>query len=191
MKKEALPAKLPRIVLPLFQTFGDTLRDDEYLSVSTGVDKKRAARFDKRIKERILRWATKTYPDAIDLTGEVRSTDLDGRRFTLRLPDGRKVPGYFDPDHEAVVLEALGEHSSRRLRVIGTGEFAPEDGSLQQILSVERIELIGPEAAPPTVPIWERFASIAASVPDEAWREVPSNLSSQVDRYLYGRKNSR
>ena len=34
------PAKLPRIVLPLFQTFGDTLRDDEYLSVSTGVDKK-------------------------------------------------------------------------------------------------------------------------------------------------------
>jgi hypothetical protein len=57
----------------------------------------------------------------IELTGEVRGTDLDSPRFSLRLADGRTN---YEPKHEQVVLEALGDHSNRRLRIIGVGQFA-------------------------------------------------------------------
>jgi hypothetical protein len=187
-KSEGAPSRLPRNIIPLFEELGKTLREDEFLLVSAGT-RDESARYDAPIKERILAWATSSYSDVVDLTGEVRATDLDGLKFTLRLQDGRKVTGRFKPEHETVVLEALGEHFSRRMRVIGVGQFAPEDGALKQIIDVERIELIGPEVASDVgLPIWERLASIGAAVPGDAWNDVPTDLSANVDRYLYGRR---
>jgi hypothetical protein len=186
---EGAPKEFPRRLIPLFQSFGDTLRDDEAMLLSSPNTPK-PSRYDKVIKERILQWATTHYLDQVNLVGEVRGTDLDGRRFALRLSNGRKVPGCFEPQHEAMVLEALGDHSSRKLRVIGIGKFTAEDGDLQEISSVERVELLGFEEPQGAVNVWERLASIGASVPDEVWKEVPSDLSADVDSYLYGRKTS-
>jgi hypothetical protein len=187
-KREPAPSHLPRNIIPLFNDLGKTLREDEFLLVSAGT-RDETARFDDRIKERILEWANLVYTDLVDLTGEVRATDLDGLKFTLRLKDGRKVAGRLKPEYEPVVLEALGEHFSRRIRVVGVGQFAPEDGSLMQIVDVTRIELVGPElASEGDLPIWERLVSIGATIPEEAWNDVPTDLSANVDRYLYGRK---
>jgi hypothetical protein len=190
-EREAVPSGLPRNIIPLFDELGKTLREDEFLLISAGA-REETARFDGSVKERILAWAASSYTDLVDLTGEVRATDLDGLRFTLRLEDGRKITGRFQPEHEAVVLEALGEHFSRRMRVIGVGEFAPEDGTLKQIVDVKRIELIVPElASDGDIPIWERLASIGAAVPEDAWNDVPTDLSRNVDHYLYGGKKDR
>jgi hypothetical protein len=183
-----VPSQLPRNIVPLFSELGRTLREDEFLLISAGTPPVEA-RFDHSTKERILSWATASYADVVALVGEVRATDLDGLKFTLRLPDGRKVGGRFRPEHEAVVLEALGEHFSRRIRVKGTGEFSPEDGSLKQIAEVEQIELIGPEIESKSdIPIWERLATIGADAPADVWNDVPSDLAANVDRYLYGKK---
>jgi hypothetical protein len=191
---EAVPSKLPRSVIPLFGELGSSLRENEFLLISAGRPDDpghyKPARYDGVVKERILAWATEPYTDNVDLTGEVRATDLDGLRFTLRLEGGGKVIGRFKPEHEAVVLEALGEHSSRRMRVIGVGEYTPEDGELKQIVNVERIELIEPELlSEGDIPIWERLASIGKAVPQDAWDNVPTDLSVNVDRYLYGRND--
>ena len=35
-------------------------------------------------------------------------------------------------------------------------------------------------------PIWEIIAEIGRSVPDEAWEDVPTDLSKNLDHYLYG-----
>jgi hypothetical protein len=183
------PSKLPRRVIPLFDELGRTLREDEFLLVSAGT-REEAARFDAGIRERILSWASSSYTDLVELTGEVRATDLDGLRFTLRLDDGRKIEGRFKPEHETVVLEALGEHFSRRMHVKGVGEFAPEDGTLKQIVEVQRIDLTGPDMTSDTgSPIWQRLASIGAAVPADAWNDVPNDLAANVDQYLYGRKD--
>ena len=125
--------------------------------------------------------------DRIDLTGEVRGTDLDGLKFVLRLLDGRSITGRFEPGQESVVLQALGEHAHRHLHVIGEGEFSPEDGRLVEIVRLDRVALVEPNAQPlATPPIWERLAAIGAAVPAEAWDGVPSDLATNVDRYLYG-----
>ena len=78
------------------------------------------------------------------------------------------------------------------MRVVGVGEFAPEDGTLKQIVEVERIEIIEPSAvASADVPIWERLASIGAAAPAGAWERLPTDLSANVDHYLYGGKKDR
>ena len=189
---ENAPRELPRGVISLFSQLGNTLRPDEKLFVTTHTTESAPACFDQRSKAKILEWAAVPYSDSIDLSGEVRGTDLDGLRFTLRLQDGRKVPGRFRPEHEQLVLEGLGEHSSQHVRVQGIGEFDPADGVLREIVSVHEMELIGSseELPPASVAIWDQLASIGRSVPNEAWRDVPTDLASNVDKYRYGRKDS-
>jgi hypothetical protein len=182
------PKHLPRNVIPLFQEFGKTLRSDEFMVVSTR-GARTGARYDAGVKARILSWASTPYSDSVNLIGEVRGTDLDGLRFTLRLTDGRKIPGRFEAEQEVTILEALGEHSSRRLRVIGLGDHSP-DGSLQQISKVERVEIVEPEthSMPLQAPIWQRLVTIGRDLPDDVWADVPTDLATNVDQYLYRNK---
>jgi hypothetical protein len=190
-QQESAPPQLPRTIIPLFDELGRTLQDDEALLVSA---KRRTqeARFNREVKARILAWTTSSYLDEVDLTGEVRATDLDGARFTLRLPDGTKVTGRFKPEHEAVILEALNEHSNRQIRIKGAGEFAPEDGTLRQIVNVEWLEIVSADLSSGAgSPIWERLALIGTNTPDDAWNDVPTDLAENVDQYLYGRKDRR
>ena len=35
-------------------------------------------------------------------------------------------------------------------------------------------------------PVWEVMAEIGRSVPEEAWSSIPTDLSKNVDRFLYG-----
>lgn len=77
-------SRLPRQVIPLFEDFGKTLGEDEYLLISAAGEDV-PARDDWAAKERILGWASLTYTDVVDLSGEVRAMDLDGLKFTLRL----------------------------------------------------------------------------------------------------------
>jgi hypothetical protein len=53
----------------------------------------------------------------VELRGEVRAADLDGRQFSLRLDDGTKVVAEFTAEQEQTITEALREHASRRLRL--------------------------------------------------------------------------
>lgn len=191
-RDNAVPKDLPRAVIPLFEQLGTTLRPEERLLVQVGQELGEPACFDHRVRDNILRWASEPYLDTIEITGEVRATDLDGKRFTLRLPDGRKLAARFKPEQEQIVLEALGEHLKVRINVRGLGEFNGVDESLRQMVSVDEIALIMPaESSPQAVtPIWDRLASIGRAVPEDAWRDVPKDLASNIHAYLYGKKDS-
>jgi hypothetical protein len=184
-QRQGAPTRLPRSIILLFDDLGRTLRDNECLFISSGRQTAQA-RYDRLAKRHILAWASSPYPDDVDLVGEVRATDLDGLRFTLRLPDGQKVIGRFRSDHEAIILEALGDHLSRRIHIKGTGQFAPEDGKLKQIINVEWLEVVGSDLASDTAtPIWERLALISAKAPEPSWNDVPTDLAKKVDQYLH------
>ncbi|MBV8752209.1 MAG: hypothetical protein JO328_05040 [Hyphomicrobiales bacterium] len=127
----------------------------------------------------------------VDLIGEVRGTELDGQKFVLRLDSGRKVSGRFHPEQEPLILEALSGHLSRRLQVIGVGQFG-EDGNLEQIVQVSEAKLVPlePELSD-EVPIWERIIALGKNEPDATWEAVPPDLAESVDHYLHGRKDKR
>jgi len=123
----------------------------------------------------------------VELRGEVRAADLDGRQFSLRLDDGTKVRAKFTAAQEQSVTGALHDHASRRLHLKGSAEVAP-DGEIRvasvESLAVEPVE--GGKPASPAKPIWEVALEIIARVPEEEWAKVPSDGARNLHHYLYG-----
>jgi hypothetical protein len=181
------PSDLPQSVIPLFEQLGHTLRPDECIQISHGSGSA-PVRYDQKVKYFIRLWLAHAYSDDLDLIGEVRGTDLDGQKFLLRLQDGRKIPGRFQSEQEPLILEALSDHLSRRLRIMGKGHFL-QDGTLEQVIDVNRVELLPLE--PEEIkeqPIWERIADLSEAMPPETWQSLPRDLAQNIDKYLYGRK---
>jgi hypothetical protein len=182
-----LPERLPANVVHLFGSFGKSLLPGESISLS-GAKRGRAVRHTPEIRERLERWQDKTYEDTVDLAGEVRLTDLDGRKFTIRLDNGLKVKGEFLPEQELMITTALREHESRRLRVRGKAEHSCADGSLKRLVRVDDIVPLPvdydtfDDAARP---IWEVVAEMGAEISDSEWAEVPRDLAGNHDHYLY------
>jgi hypothetical protein len=185
-----LPPRFPRKLLACFANYGKTLREDESYRISRPADDSpRHALYTRQVRERLIYRLEGDYEDLIDLAGEARSADLDGCQFTLRLPDDTKVPGKFTAAQESVIMEALREHASMRLRVKGRALFNAADGKLKRILEVTDLTVQQSGEAtydPNAQPIWEIALEIGAAVPAEEWAAVPSDLSKNLDYHRYG-----
>ena len=183
---QALPDQLPKNIIPLFESYGCTLREDESFEQQPA-NGQTNANYTRKSRERLLQFCTAGYTDRIDCVGEVRAVDLAGK-FDLRLDDGTKLPAKFSPEQEGLVTEALREHASRRLRVKGTADYHP-DGRIKGVTRVTQLS-IQAAGEPPydgsAKPIWEVIAEIGATVPEEEWAKVPADLASNLDHYLYG-----
>jgi len=55
-------------------------------------------------------------------------------------------------------------------------------------LAVEPME--APEPASSLKPLWEVALEIGASVPDEEWAKIPTDLGKNLHHYLYGAPNA-
>lgn len=185
-----LPTALPPSVIPLFREFGTSLREDETL-YTKGRTSHEPAAYSARARNVLAHWIDPQYEDRVSVTGEVRMANLSSGGFTLR-PEGTEllVKGQFTPEQEALVLDALHDHSQCWLKVEGLGEFSTTDRQLQRIARVDRVSVV-PRSSTPVYdtslpPIWERLASIGSSVPKEAWDTLPANASENVDGIIYG-----
>ncbi len=185
-----LPESMPKDVIPLFDGFG------KYVDAANTIRVKAHRReqgtvYTREVKERLANWLERTYSDQVDLVGEVRATDLDGGRLTLRLSDGTKTEARFTPEQEALVTDALKDHATRRLRVTGAGEFVTDGGKLKRITEITHLSIVPVESTgyDDTAPaIWEVVCGIGSQVPEYAWDAVPEDLATNLDHYLYGRK---
>jgi len=124
----------------------------------------------------------------VDLTGEVFEADVRNGRFQLLMDDQRTVSVHFSDGDEETVTTALKEHKTVRLRLKGIVELSTE-GTLLKVVQVEDIKLLpAVERAfdPNARPIGEIIAEIAREVPDEVWDQLPTDLSENLDHYLYG-----
>jgi hypothetical protein len=124
----------------------------------------------------------------IELRGEVRAADLDGRQFSLRLDDGTKIVATFTSEQEGRITEALCDHTSRRLRLTGRGEVAPS-GKIKRIATVDALTVESAEARQPVAgakPIWDTIVELGASIPEEEWAKVPRDAAKNLHHYLYG-----
>lgn len=183
-----LPDLLPRSVVPLFDKFGRTLREGEAICARAS-RRAREVRYTEAIRQRIISSLARVYEDMIDIVGEVRMADIDGRNFTLKIGDGSKIPGKFTAEQETAITEALSEHEARRLRVKGEAEFSRDDGSVRRLLRIDEIKTLGvgeAEYDPHEKPVWTVAEEVAAKVPADAWAKVPTDLAKNLKHYLYG-----
>ena len=124
----------------------------------------------------------------VDLTGEIRAAYLDDGTFILRLPDGTRVRGRFSGVQETVITEALREHVSRRLHLLGRGEFQ-RGGKLKRIVSVKQLRVKPAREkrlAKESKPFWKWIVELGASIPKKEWDKVPTDGAQNLDHYLYG-----
>jgi Arc/MetJ-type ribon-helix-helix transcriptional regulator len=74
---------------------------------------------------------------------------------------------------------------------VQSGHFASVDAAMTEAASLllERLHQKQPQVTTPAAPhkpIWEEFAEISASIPDEEWRKLPVDGAEQHDHYIYG-----
>lgn len=188
-RDDLLPDQLPSNVIPLFSTFGRTLRDDETLFTRARNSAFEAA-YTPKARARLAEWVGPTYEDRVDLVGEVRMANLGPGAFRLQVVEtGVQVEGRFDATQEALVLDALKNHRSVRLRVTGTAEFSTRDRQIKRFIRIDEVGLAAAEegafdeSAPP---IWEQLTKIGLDAPPGTWDAVPNDLSMRIDEVVYG-----
>jgi len=184
-----IPERMPKGVLPLLAALGESLRDGEAITTRAS-GSPRAAEFTRETRTRVDRMLETVYEDRVDIIGEVRAADVDQRNFLIRDASGTKIPARFLPAHEAQITDALRDHSSCRLHIVGLGEFSLRDGGLRKVLRVDVLERRPAESEDAyddsVPPLWQSVIQLGASLPSEEWDDVPSDLASNLDRYLYG-----
>jgi hypothetical protein len=185
---DLMPKALPRNVIPLFRDFGRSLHESETLFVQSR-HRSTAAAYTFKARQRLADWTEATYEDVVDAIGEVNMANVRGGAFELTVSPGQApVKGKFTEVQEAEVLNALQAHTTTRLHVKGVGEFSQSDRQLRKLLRVDSV-VAAATTAPAYVdgakPIWETLAELGASVPNEAWEKVPTDLAKRLDHYLY------
>jgi putative addiction module CopG family antidote len=72
-------------------------------------------------------------------------------------------------------------------RLVESGRYQSADEVVQEGLDLlDTGETALPGEAYAKAPLWERISAIGSSVPEEDWAKVPSDLSLNLDHYLYG-----
>jgi hypothetical protein len=183
-----LPQEFPKNVIPLFESLGKSIREDESIEFLPPRERGgTSAVYTHVVRSRLLARMVDEYSDRVKVTGEVRRASIDGNRFAVRQDDGITIEGKFQPEQEAQITEALHEHSSCRVEVSGKGTFGA-DGILKRIdevdaLVVRRLDEISYD--PSARPIWEIVEELGKSIPDTEWEKLPLDASVNLDRYLY------
>ena len=184
-----IPDLMPKSSLALLAALGENLREGEAIKTRS-VRSATPAEFTCDTRHRFERLLEAVYEDRVEITGEVRSADIDQRNFAIRDSSGAKIPAKFRPEDEAEITDALRDHASCRVSIVGFGEFSASDGGLRKILRVDELHRrsVAPDdeyddSAPP---IWQSVIDLGASLPAEEWDRVPTDLASNLDHYLYG-----
>ena len=83
--------------------------------------------------------------------------------------------------HERVTIQAGGLIEIRHPGL-------PDGVEADVVIQVEELPLASglEEPAEGRKPIWQVVAEIGASLPEGAWDDVPTDLSKNLDHYLYG-----
>ena len=190
---QSLPESFPQDVIPLFEELGRTLTNGHYIELDCG-KLGQPARYSPEVRRDFINYVDRVYRDSVVTCGEVRATDLDGCKFSLRLDDGTKVQGRFDPEDESMITEALRGHQTCRLEISGTAEYFQDSGKMKNIVSVSKFR-IHPSGEKPydssSKPIWQIVSEIGDNVPEAELRKIPTDSSMNLDHYLYGREKEK
>ena len=183
---QSLPEQFPKHLLVLFQDYGKTLRDDEWIE-HRPPKRESGIRYDALVRERLTRWVESPYEDAVDLTGEVTMARVSNPLMTIKF-DGRNIEAAFRPEDEDVITTALKQHTTAKLRVIGRGQFGT-DGLVRKVTEVTEVCLLSTGERPfdsSAKPIWEVFEEILADIPDEQFAKLPVDGADRHDFYIHG-----
>lgn len=129
-----------------------------------------------------------TYEDPVEVVGEVQMASVKGQFALLTADSPQQVTGKFSVVQEAQVLEALQQHKSVRLEVRRRVRHPRQaTAAIHSNRPVTRWQPGTPAFVEGAANLWDDLDAIASSVPAEAWKSVPRDLSLRVDEFAYGK----
>lgn len=187
-----LSDNFPKNVLPMFENLGKSLGEKDAIQLKAP-KRERQVEFTPQVKARLINMIDRTYEDVVDFSGEVRLADLDGLNFTIRLDNGEKIPGKFEPEQEPIIIAALKDHDTCHLKFKGMGQFTQQNATFKKVTRVDKVEIIPSgmiDYDEKAKPVWELISDVGMQVPEEEWEQIPKDLSKELDHYLYGSPRS-
>jgi hypothetical protein len=182
-----LPENFPKSLLPDFERWGEDLAEDETIEIIP--PGKEPARLTPKAHLRLVTFAEMPYEAEAEIEGEVLAADIRLGRCQLWLDERTGIAVNFTPELEDSVTSALKDHNTCHLYIKGKGEYSPQ-GKLQRIIEIAEC-LIKPVSEPTLLnlmapPIEEILSDLANEIPKEEWDKLPSDLTDNLDHYLYG-----
>ena len=136
----AVLAHLPESSLAYFNRIGRSLRDNEYIELSSA-KVPRPARLTRYTRRMLLLASTsvREITEDVNLRGAIPQADQDGMRFDLQLINGQKVSGPIPDQHYATILSAFnGYRNKTRVFMQGVGRYNRQN----RLISMESVEHI-------------------------------------------------
>ncbi len=142
--EHTLNGLLPRELYKHFNRFGRSLREGEFIELSSPFASK-SARLDKEKRQRLLAISRlEEHTQAVVLRGSVPEADQDSMRFQLQQIHGHRVSGQIPEQHFDSIMEAFASYrDGARLLVEGIGRYS-QQGQLLRLDSVERVMALAP-----------------------------------------------
>ena len=189
-KDEPLPSKFPKALVPEYAKLGQGLEEDETIELVD--DDGEPVRVTPQMRSRWTIFKESSHENYIDVTGEVLEADLRQGRCQVWIDDKTGIAVPFSSDQEEQITDALKGHRTHRLQIKGKGAFSSQ-GKPLRIDEVEELKIqpIGePVYDSSARPIEDILAELASEIPIEEWKKLPTDLTDNLDRYLYGRPKS-
>jgi hypothetical protein len=183
-----LPDHFPKELVAEYEDWGRTLEPNEEVEFEPVGAQRRPVRINSRTRENLTRFLETPHTSIVEIRGRVLEADVRQRRFQVWLDERAPVLATFNSDQEELVTSALKDHDSLRILVRGTADVSPQ-GRPIRFTAIDELRLISPssEGIDPTVPpIEDVLAGLASQVPEDEWRKLPSDLTNNLDHYLYG-----
>lgn len=183
-----LPDRFPKELIPEYEEWGKTLDLNEEVEFEPVEAERRAARVNRRNRDRLTRFLEGPHSSTVEITGHVLEADVRQRRFQVWVDERGAVIATFNEDQEELVTSALKDHHSLRIFVRGTADVSPQ-GRPTRFTAIEELRLLSD--APQEInlavpPIEDVLANLASRVPEGEWRKLPVDLTDNLDHYLYG-----
>lgn len=186
-RDEPLPNNFPKSLLPEYEKWGQDLAEDETIEIIPPGEE--PARLNSKGHLRLVTYAETPYEAEAEITGEVIEADVRMGRFQISPDEGTRITVDFTPELEDKITSALKDHHICRLFIKGKGEYSPQ-GKLQRITEIVESR-VQPVSEPTlldlmTPPIEDVLIDLANEIPKEEWEKLPSDLTDNLDHYLYG-----
>ena len=186
-REERLPFEITRDTLAPYGDFSSEIPEGESVPLSIK-DQGRSHDVTHETAGRIGSLRLPLYEDVFEVVGEVLEVDLKRGRFQLWLDENDRLTLPISAGQEPLVIGALRDHASVRLRVRGRGRFR-SDGRLLEVLELHEVGELnadGPRSAEGGTPLLRDLLMVSESIPKEVREALPHDFSANLDHFLYG-----
>jgi hypothetical protein len=186
-RRTPVPDALPKALIPEYSKWGRQLLQGEAIELI--VKRKKPVKVSAPTQEYWSAYIEPAHQNVASVTGTILEVDVRQGHFQIWQNDKSYVTAKFRPDQEEVVTDALKKHKKCRVDLKGRGEFS-EAGRLLRVIGIENMKLHPiDETSEPDLfanPIEQVLAELSNEIPIDEWKSLPTDLSDNLDHYLYG-----